>query len=134
MKRFVISGAVPGAGRVTEEQLAEIAKTSNAAAASLGVPYKNWVTTYVTGDKMYCVHETQDEDAVGSTLAEADFRATWRLWWPVSSGRKLRSWSRTDRDTHRNNATKSRGGRTRQGMACAPALQHVRRAALPADP
>jgi hypothetical protein len=63
MKRFIIERTIPGAGEFTEEQLAEIAKTSNAAAASLGVPY-NWVTTYVTGDKMYCVHETQDEDAV----------------------------------------------------------------------
>jgi hypothetical protein len=63
MKRFIIEREVPGASELTEEQLSEISKTSNAAVASLGVPY-NWVTSYVAGDKLYCVHEADDAEAV----------------------------------------------------------------------
>ena len=61
MKRFLIERNIPGASELTEEQLAAIACTSNAAVDSLGVPYR-WVTSYVAGDKIYCVHEADDED------------------------------------------------------------------------
>jgi len=63
MKRFMIERHVPGASTFSQEQLAEIARTSNEAVASLGVPY-TWVTTYVVGDTLYCVHETEHEDAI----------------------------------------------------------------------
>ena len=63
MKRFIIEREIPGASELSEEQLAEIARTSNTAAASLGVPY-TWVTSYVAGDKVYCVHEADDEEAI----------------------------------------------------------------------
>jgi len=59
MKRFIIEREIPGASELTEAQLAEIAVTSNAAVDSLGVPY-TWVNSYVAGDKIYCVHETDD--------------------------------------------------------------------------
>ena len=63
MKRFIIEREIPGASELTEAQLAEIAVTSNAAVASLGVPY-HWVTSYVAGDKIYCVHEAEDADTI----------------------------------------------------------------------
>ncbi|MGE3074517.1 MAG: DUF4242 domain-containing protein [Dehalococcoidia bacterium] len=63
MQRFIIEREVPGAGNLTRQQLAEIAKTSNSAAASLGVPY-NWVNSYVAGDKIYCVHEAEDAETI----------------------------------------------------------------------
>jgi hypothetical protein len=63
MKRFMIERHVPGASTLTQEQLADIARTSNEAVASLGVPY-HWVTTYVVGDTLVCVHETEHEDAI----------------------------------------------------------------------
>jgi len=63
MKQFIIEREVPGAADLTRQQLAEISKTSNEAVASLGVPYR-WVTTYVAGDKLYCVHETDDVESV----------------------------------------------------------------------
>ncbi|MFT4086011.1 MAG: DUF4242 domain-containing protein [Gordonia sp. (in: high G+C Gram-positive bacteria)] len=63
MTRFVIEREIPDAGDLTEEQLAGIAATSNAAVASLGVPY-TWITSYVAGDKIYCVHETDDAETV----------------------------------------------------------------------
>ena len=74
MKRFIIEREIPGAGQLTEEQLAEIAKTSNAAVDSLGVPYK-WVTSYVAGDKIYCVHEAESADVIRRHSYEAGFPA-----------------------------------------------------------
>lgn len=63
MQRFIIEREIPGASDLTEADLAEISKTSNAAVASLGVPY-NWINSYVAGDKIYCVHEAQDADVI----------------------------------------------------------------------
>jgi hypothetical protein len=63
MKRFMIERELPGASELTQEQLADIAKTSNEAVASLGVPYR-WVNSFVAGDKIYCVHETDDVETV----------------------------------------------------------------------
>jgi hypothetical protein len=63
MQRFLIEREISGASELTEPQLAEIAETSNAAVDSLGVPY-TWVTSYVAGDKIYCLHETDDIDTI----------------------------------------------------------------------
>jgi hypothetical protein len=63
VKRFIIEREIPGASELSEAQLADIAATSNAAVASLGVPY-NWVNSYVAGDKIYCVHEAENADAI----------------------------------------------------------------------
>jgi hypothetical protein len=63
MKRFVIERKIPGADKLTAAELAEISRKANIAATSLGVPYRG-VTSYVAGDKIYCVHEADDEDVV----------------------------------------------------------------------
>jgi hypothetical protein len=63
MKRFIIEREVPGASSLTIDDLCEIARTSNAAVDSLGVPY-TWVTSYVAGDKIYCVHEADEAESV----------------------------------------------------------------------
>jgi hypothetical protein len=63
MHRFIIEREIAGASELTLEQLVEIAKTSNAAVDSLGVPY-TWVTSYVAGDKIYCVHEAEDAETI----------------------------------------------------------------------
>ena len=75
MHRFLIEREIPGAKDLTSEQLAEIARTSNRAADSLGVPYR-WVTSYVAGDKIYCVHEADDEDTIREHSRRGGFPAT----------------------------------------------------------
>jgi Protein of unknown function (DUF4242) len=75
MKRFIIEREIPGAGQLTQAQLAEISRTSNAAVASLGVPY-TWINSYVAGDKVYCVHEADDAEPSSSTPAGAGSRRT----------------------------------------------------------
>jgi Protein of unknown function (DUF4242) len=74
MKRFIIEREIPGASKLTEDQLAEIARTSNSAVASLGVPY-TWVTSYVAGDKVYCVHEADDEETIREHARRGGFPA-----------------------------------------------------------
>ena len=74
MKRFIIEREIPGAGQLSEQELAEVSKTSNEAVASLGVPYR-WVTSYVTADKVYCVHEADDEEAIREHARRGGFPA-----------------------------------------------------------
>ncbi|WP_327011221.1 DUF4242 domain-containing protein [Dactylosporangium sp. NBC_01737] len=74
MHRFLIERQIDGAADLTPAQLAEIAKTSNAAVASLGVPY-TWVTSYVAGDKIYCVHETEDAETIREHARRGGFPA-----------------------------------------------------------
>jgi hypothetical protein len=63
MQRFLIERQIDGAADLTPADLATIAQTSNAAVESLGVPY-TWVTSYVAGDKIYCLHETEDVETI----------------------------------------------------------------------
>ena len=63
MQRYLIEREIDGASDLTSEQLTEIARTSNAAVDSLGVPY-TWVTSYVAGDKIYCLHEAEDAETI----------------------------------------------------------------------
>lgn len=74
MKRFLIERDIPGAGELTEAQLATIAEKSNAVAASLGVPYR-WIVSYVAGDKIYCIHEADDEETVREHARRGGFPA-----------------------------------------------------------
>lgn len=63
MQRFMIEREIPGASNLSQAELADIAKASNDVVDGLGVPY-TWVTSYVAGDKLYCVHEAEDVDTV----------------------------------------------------------------------
>lgn len=74
VQRFIIEREIPGASELTPEQLAEVAQTSNEAVASLGVPY-TWVTSYVAGDKVYCVHEAEDDEVIREHARRGGFPA-----------------------------------------------------------
>jgi hypothetical protein len=74
MKRFIIEREIPGASELTMEQLAGISKTSNSAVDSLNAPY-TWVTSYVAGDKVYCVHEAEDADTIREHARRGGFPA-----------------------------------------------------------
>ncbi len=75
MPRFLIERELPGASTLTMEQLAEIARTSNEAVASLGVPYV-WETSYVAGDKIYCVHQAEDAETIREHARRGGFPCT----------------------------------------------------------
>ncbi|HEU5084374.1 MAG TPA: DUF4242 domain-containing protein [Acidimicrobiales bacterium] len=63
MTTFLIERCIEGASNLSERELAEIAVKSNQVVADLGVPYR-WVTSYVAGDKIYCIHEADDVDTI----------------------------------------------------------------------
>ena len=63
MKKFIIERNLPGAGNLTTEDLEAISRTSNAVITVLGKPY-HWIQSFVTEDKIYCIHEAENEDDI----------------------------------------------------------------------
>lgn len=59
MGRYVIERTLPGAGSLSEQELAAVAKQSNDVLAELG-PDVSWDHSYVTDDKLYCVYDATD--------------------------------------------------------------------------
>jgi hypothetical protein len=74
MKTFLIEREIPGASRLTHDELRGITSTSNDAVASLDKPY-TWLHSYVAGDKVYCVHQAQDADVVYEHARRGGFPA-----------------------------------------------------------
>jgi hypothetical protein len=74
MPTFVIERAIPEASKLTHDKLREIARTSNEVVAGLGVPY-TWLHSYIAGDKIYCVHETDNADTVREHARRGGFPA-----------------------------------------------------------
>jgi hypothetical protein len=71
---FIIERNLPGAADLSADDLRGIAQTSNAVVDSLGVPYE-WKHSYVAGDKIYCVHETDDAETVREHARRGNFPA-----------------------------------------------------------
>lgn len=63
MPKFVIEREISGAGKLSQEQLQAISQKSCGVLRELG-PQVQWVQSYVTDDKIYCVYIASDEDAV----------------------------------------------------------------------
>ena len=63
MKKFVIERNLPGAGNLTQAELQEISQSSVAVAVAMEKPY-HWVESYITDDKIYCIHIAENEAAV----------------------------------------------------------------------
>ncbi len=63
MPKFVIERDVPGVGDLTDAEIHEISMKSVAAIRSLGHDIQ-WLHSYVTGDKVYCVYLATDESVI----------------------------------------------------------------------
>ena len=74
MPTYVIEREIPGADKLTSDELRDIAAKSNEVAAGLGMPYR-WVTSYVAGDKIYCVHEADSAAVIVQNSKVAGFPA-----------------------------------------------------------
>jgi uncharacterized protein DUF4242 len=61
MPKYVIERDLPGAGKLTGEELHDISQKSNKVISDLG-PDIRWLHSYVTDDKIYCVYVAPDED------------------------------------------------------------------------
>jgi hypothetical protein len=60
MPEYVIEREVPGAGSLTEDQIQELSLKSLQVIAGIG-PQIQWLHSYVTDDKIYCVYLAPDE-------------------------------------------------------------------------
>ena len=63
MPKFVIERDLPGAGKLSRADLQAISQKSCAVLHEMG-PKIQWLQTYVTNDKLYCVYIAPDEAAV----------------------------------------------------------------------
>ena len=63
MPKFVIERDMPGAGTLSPEQLREASQTSCGVLNEMG-PSIQWVHSYVTDDKIYCIYNAPDEAAI----------------------------------------------------------------------
>ena len=63
MPQFVIERDIPGAGALSEEQIREVSLRSLQTLQEMG-PQIQWLHSYVTEDKIYCVYLAPDEDTI----------------------------------------------------------------------
>jgi hypothetical protein len=61
--QFVIEREIPNAGKLSESEIREVSLRSLDALKQMG-PQIQWVHSYVTEDKIYCVYLAPDEDTV----------------------------------------------------------------------
>ena len=74
MPKFVIEREIPGAGDLSPEQLHTISQTSCGVLQKMG-PRIQWLHSYVTGDKIYCVYIAPNEEMVRELAAQGGFPA-----------------------------------------------------------
>jgi len=74
MPKYVIERDIPGAGKLTSAQLAGISQKSCGVLHSMG-PAIQWIHSYVTDDKIYCVYYAPNEAMVREHAAKGGFPA-----------------------------------------------------------
>jgi Nickel responsive protein SCO4226-like len=74
MPKFVIERDIPQAGSLSSEQLQAISQKSCGILREMG-PEIQWVESYVTDDRIYCVYVAPDEDAVRKHAQQGGFPA-----------------------------------------------------------
>jgi hypothetical protein len=74
MPKYVIEREIPGAGKLSAEQLQAISQKSCGVLENLG-PKIQWVQSYVTDDKIYCVYIAPNEEMVREHAKQGGFPA-----------------------------------------------------------
>ena len=74
MPKYVIEREIPGAGKLSAEQLKAISQTSCGVLSKMG-PKIQWVHSYVTEDKIYCVYIAPDKEMVLEHAKQGGFPA-----------------------------------------------------------
>ncbi len=75
MPKYVIEREVPGAGKMTDAEIHAISQKSCGVLRNLG-PQIQWLHSYVTGDKIYCVYIAPNEEMVREHARQGGFPAT----------------------------------------------------------
>lgn len=74
MPRYVIERDIPGAGSLSPDELRAISQKSCSVLQDLG-PLVQWDHSYVTGDKVYCVYLSPNEDLIREHARQGGFPA-----------------------------------------------------------
>ncbi len=74
MPKYLIERELPGAGTLSPEQLRGISQQSCAVLNNLG-PQIQWIHSYVTADKIYCVYRAPNEQMVREHARQGGFPA-----------------------------------------------------------
>lgn len=74
MPKYVIEREISGAGNLTAQQLQEISQKSCGVLKNMG-PQIQWVQSYVTDDKVYCIYIAPHEEAVREHARQGGFPA-----------------------------------------------------------
>ena len=74
MPRYVIERALPGAGRLTADELRGVARRSNEVLARLGADIV-WEESFVTDDRIYCLYTAPSPELVREHARQAGFPA-----------------------------------------------------------
>ena len=74
MPKYVIERDLPGAGQLPPEKLRAISQKSRSVLESLG-PQIQWLQSYVTDDKIYCVYIAPNEEMVREHAQQGGFPA-----------------------------------------------------------
>lgn len=74
MPKYVIEREIPGAGKLSAEQLKAISETSCGVLRKLGSEIQ-WVNSYVTTDKIYCIYIAPNEELVREHARQGGFPA-----------------------------------------------------------
>jgi hypothetical protein len=74
MPKYVIEREIPGAGNMTPQELQGASQKSRSVLRSLG-PQIQWVHSYVTGDKLYCIYIAPNEEIIREHAQQGGFPA-----------------------------------------------------------
>jgi hypothetical protein len=74
MPKFVIERELPGAGNLSPQELQAVSQTSCDVLRKMG-PEIQWVQSYVTGDKIYCIYIAPNEEMIKQHAREGGFPA-----------------------------------------------------------
>jgi hypothetical protein len=74
MKTYLIERDIPNAGKLTPEQLKSISQKSCSVLKEMG-PDIQWIQSYVTGDKIFCVYKAENEDLIREHAKKGGFPA-----------------------------------------------------------
>jgi Protein of unknown function (DUF4242) len=74
MPKFVIEREIPGAGNMSPQELQAVSQTSCGVLQQMG-PGIQWLHSYVTGDKIYCVYIAPNEERIRQHAQQGGFPA-----------------------------------------------------------
>ena len=74
MPKYIIEREIPGAGKLTAEQLKSISQTSCGVLSNMG-PQIQWVESYVTEDKIYCIYNAPNKEMILEHAKQGGFPA-----------------------------------------------------------